>query len=141
MKLFLDTNVYIDFLLVRKPFDREAISIISRAADGNVDVAISAITAVTADYICVERCKMPRQLMTMKAIGLKDVVNVLSVDSCDVWDAYIYKWNDMEDGVQHYCALRNGCDYIVTRNPKDFVNSEIPVISPARALELIDGLL
>jgi predicted nucleic acid-binding protein len=29
MKLFLDTNVYIDFLLVRKPFDREAISIIS----------------------------------------------------------------------------------------------------------------
>jgi hypothetical protein len=79
--------------------------------------------------------------MAMKALGLKDVMGVLSVEASDVWNAYVYKWDDMEDGVQHFCAVRNGCDYIVTRNPKDFVNSEIPVITPARAVELIDSLL
>jgi predicted nucleic acid-binding protein len=141
MKLFLDTNVYIDFLLEREPFDQEAISIISRAADGYVDVAISAVTAVTADYVCVERSKMPRRLMTKKVTVLKDVVNILSVEPSDVWNAYDNKWDDMEDGVQHYCAVRNKCDYIVTRNPKDFLDSELPVISPAKAVELINSTL
>jgi hypothetical protein len=77
--------------------------------------------------------------MSMKVLGLKSIIGILTVDSSDVWNSYLYKWKDMEDGSQCYCAQRNGCDYIVTRNPKDFKDAIIPIISPKEAIELIKG--
>jgi len=37
---------------------------------------------------------------------------------------------DFEDCLQYLCAKSVNADFIVTRNPKDFVNSTIPAILP-----------
>ena len=46
MKLFLDTNVLIDFLLERAPFYEAAAMIISYAAEKRISVSVSAISVV-----------------------------------------------------------------------------------------------
>lgn len=49
-------------------------------------------------------------------------------------DAIKTQWNDMEDCSQYYTAIREKVDYIITRNVKDFSQSEIPVLMPSEFL-------
>ena len=41
MKLFLDTNVLIDFLIVRQPFYQASAMIVSCAAEGRIELCVS----------------------------------------------------------------------------------------------------
>lgn len=52
MKLFLDTNVLIDFLLERPPFYPAAAMIMSYAFEGKVGICVSSMSVVTTHYLC-----------------------------------------------------------------------------------------
>ena len=45
--------------------------------------------------------------------------------------------SDLEDNVCLACALNARLDAIVTRNPKDFAASPVPVLTPAELLALL----
>jgi hypothetical protein len=45
--------------------------------------------------------------------------------------------SDFEDNLQIACAVKAGLDAIVTRNPKDFADSPVPVLTPAELLALL----
>ena len=45
--------------------------------------------------------------------------------------------SDFEDNLQIACAVEAKLDAIVTRNPKDFAGSPVPVLTPAELLALI----
>lgn len=44
---------------------------------------------------------------------------------------------DFEDCLQEECAVEAMADYIVTRNPNDFVNSRVKVIQPDEFLSMM----
>jgi hypothetical protein len=47
-------------------------------------------------------------------------------------------FKDFEDGLQHFSALKNGeIDVILTRNLKDFSQSEIGVLTPETYIKSI----
>jgi predicted nucleic acid-binding protein len=46
------------------------------------------------------------------------------------------KFSDFEDAVQNYCALKNQCDMIVTRNIEDYKMSELKVLLPQEFIAL-----
>lgn len=139
MTLFLDTNVLIDFLLERDDFYAAAASIVSYAAESDVSIAVSALTMVNANYICIERCKMPLEIYERKINFLRNFIIVCNVDSSDVYNSYDNQWKDFEDGVQYYCATRNGANFIVTRNVKDFKGAALPTVLPDEALDIIQS--
>lgn len=137
MKLFLDTNVLIDFILERPKFYPAAATIISFAAEGKVKVCASSMSIVTTNFICVERCDMPLGDFRKKLDFLREFLVICSVDESDVYHSYDKKWKDFEDGVQYYSALRNGVDYLVTRNTKDFEEADLNVIEADEACALL----
>lgn len=137
MKLFLDTNVLIDFILERPLFYQPAAMVISYAAERKIEVCVSALSVVTANFICVDRCKMPLDVYRRKMDFLRKVIEICSVDSSDINSSYDAKWKDFEDGVQYFSATRVKVDYLVTRNVKDFEESDTKVISTDQACELL----
>lgn len=137
MKLFLDTNVLIDFILERPLFYQSAAMVISYAAERKIEVCVSALSVVTANFICVERCKMPLDVYRRKMDFLRKVIEICSVDSSDIYSSYDAKWKYFEDGVQYFSATRAKVDYLVTRNVKDFEESDTKVISTDQACELL----
>lgn len=137
MNLFLDTNVLIDFILERPLFYQPAAMVISYAAERKIEVCVSALSVVTANFICVERCKMPLDVYRRKMDFLRKVIEICSVDSSDINSSYDAKWKDFEDGVQYFSATRAKVDYLVTRNVKDFEESDTKVISTDQACELL----
>ena len=137
MKLFLDTNVLIDFIMERPLFYDPAAMIVSYAFEKKVSICVSTLSIVTANFICVERCKMPIDIFRRKIDFLRAFIEVCSVDSSDIYHSYDAGWKDFEDGVQYYSALRSGSDYLVTRNSKDFEESAIKVVSTEEACSLL----
>ena len=137
MKVFLDTNVWIDFLLERQPRYTLAASILSLAVEGMCNVYISSLTVVNAHYICHDRAKMPLKMLLKKIHALKKWVHICDIVSEDIYNSYSNEWEDFEDGVQYYSALRVGADCIITGNVKDFSLSAIPVSTPSEFLRTI----
>lgn len=46
-------------------------------------------------------------------------------------------WRGFEDAVQAVTAAQCQADYLVTRNPRDFKQSLVPVITPSEFLALL----
>lgn len=71
-----------------------------------------------------------------KAVGkLLEIVKVCSVTNNDVLTAFQKKAKDFEDCFVATCAKSIHCDYIVTRNKKDFEGFGIPLLTPEELLQ------
>lgn len=135
MKLFLDANVVLDLLLKRQPFFDHIAEIVTKAENKNVALCLSSVSFVNVNYIACKFTDKKKVLESLKKLRI--LLDVTSVSEAEIDQALYSKFNDFEDAVQYYTALKNNCDYIITRDLKDFKNSEIPALSPAEFLASI----
>ncbi|GHU75428.1 DNA-binding protein [Clostridia bacterium] len=129
MNVLLDTNIVIDALENREPFNRAAQDIILLAAEHKIDAHVTA-TSVTDIYYLLRRHLKDRnntREAVRKIIMLLPVLDVTASD-CDL--AFDLSMHDYEDAVLAQCAKRHKVDCIVTRNEKDYVNSPVTSIHP-----------
>lgn len=135
MKLFLDANVVLDLILKRQPFFDNIAEIVTIAGNKKFTLCLSSVTIVNVNYIACKFTDKKNVLESLKKLRI--LFDVLPVSEAEIDKALFSNFNDFEDAVQHYCALKNNCDYIITRDLKDFKNSEIQVMSPTEFLSSI----
>lgn len=131
-KVFLDTNVVIDFLGERKDFFSDAAQIICQADKGDIEIMCSSLTYSNTAYILhhvytVDEIKNKLRLFSQ-------LCEITTVDKDIIQKAIDSKYNDIEDALQYFSATKAGADVIVTRNVKDFVESNIPIMTPKEFL-------
>lgn len=134
MKIFLDTNVLIDFLAERQPFYFAAASLFDYAKSGELSLVFSSLSVANSFYIL--RKFYSSQDLSKAFIDLRSYVEICGISSSDVFKALSANWQDGEDSIQHQAALSANCDFIITRNPDDFKKSNIPVMLPEEFLDL-----
>lgn len=133
-KLFIDTNIVIDLLAKRQPFYSEAASIFSLADKGIIELSISALTFVNANYILLKGRKPDEAKSILRKLKL--IIKVLPLDDKIIGLALNENlFKDFEDGLQYFTATENGQDLIITRNLKDFAKSGIPVMTAEQFLK------
>jgi predicted nucleic acid-binding protein len=127
-KVFVDTDICIDLLSGRQPFNATAEKLFSFADLEKLELYVSALTFSNIDYVLRSQYSSShsRQIIAR----FKTLVNVLSVESKTIDLAIASDFNDFEDAIQHACALENNIPVILTRNEKDFKKSVILVMSP-----------
>jgi len=126
-KLLIDTNVIIDLLTRRKGFYREAQELFTLADEKNISLFISSLTLAHTHYILSKHQSANETRKTL--IRFKVLVTVLPLEDKIIDLALVSNFNDFEDAIQYHTALDNKLDIIITRNKKDFKNSEIPVFT------------
>lgn len=134
MRVLIDTNVILDFVLNRVPFADDAATLFQYIERHTFSAAISA-SAVTDIFYLLNKEKVD-------AIAfLKDflsAVDVLGVDKAIIMYALHSGWTDFEDAVQAQVAIENNIDAVITRNPKDYNRlQEIQVLTPTELLHKI----
>jgi hypothetical protein len=67
----------------------------------------------------------------------KVLVNVLPLDDKITDLALNSEFRDFEDAIQYYTAIENDQDIIITRNPQDFKESKIPVMTAGEFIKSI----
>ena len=134
MKIFLDTNVILDVLIKREPFYIDSSKVLTLVNEKIVSGYISAITINNIYYILrklkdKETAKnfITEILVSFEIIALtKDILSRANKISID----------DYEDGIQFFSALDCGCDFLITRNDKDYPRIGIKIISPEEFISI-----
>lgn len=135
MRIMCDTNIIMDMLLEREPFVEDSCKALQLCEDRRLDGFVSA-SCITDIYYMVRKYMHSNEL-AYKAVGkVLEIVEVCSVTNNDVLLAYQKKTGDFEDCLVAVCAKSIHCDYIVTRNKKDFQDFEIPLLTPAELLQI-----
>lgn len=128
MKVFLDSDVILDFLLDRKPFSDDIGQLFEQSLNYNLQLCVSPITMTNLNYIIGRlENKKQAQLKTKKILKL---VKVETVSSSTITKAAVSKFKDFEDAVQNYCAAEANHTIILTRNIKDYKESGLGILSP-----------
>ncbi len=130
MKIFLDTNIFLDLLFKRELY-KEALEIIDGVGYGRWRGYILDITVLNIDYVAKKQMKNIQEFIQL----LSATFTIVGPDNAIIDEALALKNSDFEDSVQFIVAKNLACDVIVT-NDKDFVqNSEIEVLSSKQFLE------
>ena len=135
MKLFLDTNVMLDFLGERDPFYMSAAKIATLADKRKLKIVVSAISYTTISYFLTKYDGLEK--MKTKLRKFKVISEICELDALIIEKGLNSDFPDFEDSLQYYSALRTECDIIITRNGKDFKKSQIPVMTPDEFLNSI----
>ncbi len=130
MRVFVDANVWVDLMLERQPFLNQSVTMMSIVMDNNWRFGISSVSIVTAHFICHDRNKMPIAELKRKLSYFESYMDICTVSSDEIINAYNSDWNDFEDCVQYHTAKEWCADCIVTRNPRDFSKSELEILTP-----------
>lgn len=120
-RLFLDTNVIVDFLGMREPFYRSARMLMIGGRAGEFDLWMSSSQVTDLIYILSEGGRaalMPRVLERLR--GLRTFVRVAELGAPEIDRMLSTSWKDPEDALLYECALRTKADFIITRNGADF---------------------
>ncbi|HRG59732.1 MAG TPA: PIN domain-containing protein [Bacteroidia bacterium] len=128
-KVFLDTNVIVDLIADRKPFSKYSIEIFKKAEEKRIKIFTSSHSIATTHYLLKKY--LEEKLLRDVLYNLLDYVTVIAVDTDVLKKGLRSKHKDFEDSIQILCASKvEKIDCIVTRNVKDFRNSEILVLTP-----------
>ena len=133
MRVLFDTNVVLDVLLKRKPWQAEA-SALWQAVDAGRLTAYLPASAVT-DIFFVAR-KLTDIIRARQSVQVcLDAFNIGTIDRAVLERAQVLSGSDFKDNVQIACAESHELDAIVTRNPDDFEGSPIAIWSPTQCLK------
>jgi len=134
-RLFIDTNIVLDLLARRMPFYTEAAKLFSLADKRKIKLSISALTLADVNYILSKQ--RPETEVRTILRKFKVLVTVLPLDDKITDLALNSEFKDFEDAIQHFTAIENDQDLIITRNQPDFKESKIPVMTAREFIKSI----
>ncbi len=114
-RVFIDTNIMLDFLGERHPFYDPIAKIATLSDNDKLKMVVSPISFATVNYL-LSKYENPKI-------------------ATDVEKALNSSFSDFEDALQYFSAIESNCDIIITRKAKDFRQSLLPVMSAYEFLE------
>ena len=138
MKVLVDTNIILDFLLQREPFLQDAELLFAAIDVGQIVGYVTATTLTDIFYIARKHTSSIKQ--ARQAIAeILTVMEVCSVERAILESALNSGFDDFEDAVQIFSAVAQNLDAIVTRDNRGFLNSPISVLSIQELLQQVEA--
>ena len=137
-RIFLDTNIVIDFLGERKFFYDSIAKVVTLADKKKVKLFVSPISITTVHYI-LSKYESPASALE-KIRKFKIIFDVSIINEIVIEKAINSRFKVFEDAVQYFSAVESRCDIILTRNEKDFKNALIPVMDAETYLKSITSI-
>ena len=129
MKIFVDANVVIDYLVDRAPFADEAEAVIEVCIEEGNEGAITGLSACNAVYIIGRSIGRRKAELLVKEVS--SFIGLLPISPSDIKTNLGADHPDFEDSLQIAAACSWGADVIITRDKTGFANSPIKVQTPS----------
>lgn len=128
MRVLFDTNVVLDALLERKPWDEAAVVLFDKVESGEIVGHLGATTLTTVYYIASHNKGVDAANTMMR--DLLRLFEVAPVNRAVLEGALDLGFVDFEDAVLHEAGRAVGADALTTRNSKHFSKSTLRVYAP-----------
>lgn len=129
MNILIDTNVMLDALMNRTPYNVSAEKIFRFAAEDKLIASITA-SSVTDIYYFLKKYFHDTNQAKQTLTTIFNIFEVIDVTRSDCEKALSLSMEDYEDALLATCAKRRRLELIITRNLKDFVESPVTAITP-----------
>jgi predicted nucleic acid-binding protein len=136
VRLFFDANVLLDVLARREEWLDHSAAALSLVDSGRAHGFVAAHSVTTLSYLLTKHLGREKAATTL--VDLLGLVRAVPVNHELLLKAFSLGWNDFEDAVQAVCALEADADYLITRNPGDFMNLPIPTVTPSELIALLE---
>lgn len=137
-KIFIDSDVFIDFFTDREPFANPASRIFELNEVGIIKLYISAVSVNNIYYIV--RKYLGHNQAHQIIEDLVEIVEIAGTTKKEIIQALKNDFKDFEDSIQYSSALSiDGIDAIITRNTKDYEKSKIAVFTSENYLKTMHG--
>ena len=134
MDVLIDTNIILDFILVRQPQYSSAKAIFKLIADQEIAGYTQASNITDIYYLTRRQRNDSTARMAVRA--LLDTFQVIAVDANDCEQALSLPMADFEDALIVACADKMSLDYIITNDNKFLSINLAPTISADDFLKL-----
>jgi predicted nucleic acid-binding protein len=128
VRVLIDTNIVLDFLLQREPFFQDAEMLFQTIDAGQVTGYITATTLTDIFYISRKHTRSIEQSRQAVSATL-NAMAICPIDRAVLELAFNSGLDDFEDAVQIFSAVAQELDAILTRDTKGFLSSPVPVLS------------
>lgn len=132
MRLLFDTNIILDIALKREPHYKDSATVL-KIIDNKVFFGFITATTITDIYYIAKKEK-GHSIAIEFISNLIQFIDVIGIDKVIILESLSNKIADFEDAIQSSASKFNQVDFIITRNTKDFVSSEIKALSPGELL-------
>jgi predicted nucleic acid-binding protein len=134
MRLFLDTNVMLDYIGKRgeEEMPSRHLHIVQMFRDAEFYVSAKSYT----DVFYVANHFTQSQELQQRILQSLEVYSVCSIDAQDIAAACQWGWDDFEDALIAIAAEKCGADYLIT-NDADFEGGRVPRLTPQGFLDLM----
>lgn len=136
-KVFVDSDVILDFLLKRQPFAEPAGVVFALGERGDLNLVTSTLSFMNVLYIAGTATN--RSVARDLARALRRLIDLAPVASDHVDAGLSSDLNDVEDYVQYAVAREIHADYLVTRNVDDYPREPSFVMDPFVFLKTLPG--
>ena len=129
MRVFIDTNIFLDFIQKRPVGVKEAKAIFMLSAQNAITLLVSDLSIANTKYATRKEISIDLFYETINAI--RELFCVVPVGELAVDKSLALKAVDFEDALQYFSAEQASADCIVTRNAPDFYfASSVEIIEP-----------
>ncbi len=134
-KLFIDSDVVIDFFTDREPHVNPASELFELNERGDIKLYLSAVSINNIYYIVRRYLGHVQTLEVVEQLA--EITEIVGTTKSEIMQALRNDFSDFEDSIQYSSAITiEGIEAIITRNIKDYRNSQIAVLTPLNYLKL-----
>ena len=133
MRVFLDTNIIIDYFDEQREHYLPASIIFDLAKKGKLELTICAQSFVNAFYILGK--SYPKAELYISMRSLYRLCGVSPVDASIIEQALALESVDFEDTVQYLSSVASDTDIIITRDERGFKDFPIQHVSAEQFLD------
>lgn len=127
--VLIDTDVILDFFFDRMPFSEYATQIFLLFEKGKIKGYITPVIISNVYYILSRNAKHNEIINKLKQ--LLSIIEVCEINKNTILEAINSRFKDFEDALQNYSAENNkDIKILLTRNTKDYKESQLAIISP-----------
>ena len=127
MRVFIDTNIFAEYIFERAQ-SASVQRIFQAIKEKKIDAYTSSASIYTMAYISEQMLKRKGihqpELTSQVRVIIESLLQLVQIGNIEHSDMSIgvndTSFSDIEDSFQNQCALKNGCNYLITINTKDF---------------------
>lgn len=140
MIVMVDTNVIIDIFTKRNPWFEDSYKALNRILNNENNECLLSASAVTDIFYLLRKALGSKEKAKEILETLSRIVTIADVQASDIQSAINSTMSDFEDAVVDAVAERYGASCTLTRNTKDYRNSQVPAITPSDYLKKLTDI-
>jgi predicted nucleic acid-binding protein len=133
-RVLIDVNVLLDVFARREPFYEDASRVWALAENGQIEGCIAGHSYTRLHYLIGRQ--ISREMATWAIQQILKVFSVAEINGTVLENAIMLGWADFEDALQATAAQGAACNYVITRNTRDFDNQPLVALRPADFLAI-----